>query len=121
MNIETIYKTIDVIIASQKKARKNNDYNTLLLNAEALLEYCPELINFCIDQESEYRKFEAKIVDEKDELGKRNSGAYCETKAKATDFYKEWQRSKQFIELLYEMVNMSKKLAGSVDSEFKSS
>lgn len=121
MEIENVYKTIEVIIKAQKKARKDNDYNTLLLNAEALLEYCPELINYSIDQESEYRKFEAKLTDEKDELGKRNSGAYCETKAKATDYYKEWQRSKQFLELLYEMVNMSKKLAGSIDKEFNAS
>lgn len=118
--IEEVFKTLDVIVASQKKARQSNDYNTLLLNAEALLEYCPKLIEYAVDQESEYRKFEAKLADSKDENGKRNTSAYCETQAKAQDSYKEWQRAKQFIELLYEMVNMAKKLAGSVDKELNS-
>lgn len=117
MEITKIYSIIDVIIEAQKKARQNNDYNTILLNAEALLEYLPRMIDHCVDQEAEYRKFEAKMSDEKDENGKRFSGAYCETKAKATDYYKEWQRSKQFIELMYELCNMAKKLAGSIDSE----
>lgn len=117
MNIEDIYKTIDVIVTNQQKARKNNDYLTLLLNAEALLERIPTIINYSVEQESEYRKFEAKIADEKDENGKRNSGAYAETKAKATDYYKDWQKSKLFMDMIYEMINLSKKLAGSVDKE----
>lgn len=119
--IEDTYKVIDTIIESQKKARKNNDYNTIALNAEALLEYLPSLINYSVNQEKEYRKEEARLANEKDENGKRNSGAYCETQAKATDFYTEWQRSKQFIELIYELVQMSKKLMGSVDKELSAS
>lgn len=121
MKIEDVYKTIDVIITAQKKARQNNDYNTILLNAEALLEYLPGLINYSVTQEKEYRKEEARLANENDQNGKKNSGAYCETQAKATDFYTEWQRSKQFIELVYELVNMSKKLAGSVDKEYNAS
>lgn len=119
--IDLIYKTIDVIITAQKKARQENDYLTLMVNAEALLEYIPELIRYSVDQEAGYRKFEAQLANEKDEQGKRNSGAYCETQAKATTFYSEWQKAKQFIELMYEMVNMAKKLAGSVDKELNAS
>lgn len=119
--IDEVYLTIDAIIAAQKKARKENDFLTLLVNSEALLEYLPSLINYSVNQESEYRKFEAKLIDEKDENGKRFSGAYCETKSKATDYYRDWQRAKLFIELIYEMVMMGKKLAGSVDKELNAS
>lgn len=115
--IEQIYKTIDQIVQTQKKARRENDYLTLMLNAEALLEYLPELISYSVEQEGEYRKFEAKLANEKDEQSKRNSSAYCDTQAKATPFYVEWQKARQFIELMYEMVNMAKKLATSVDKE----
>ena len=118
--METLYKIIDRIIAEQKKARQNNDYLTLMVNAEALLEYIPELIKYSVDMESMYRKFEAKLANEKDENNKRLPSSYCETQAKALDSYADWQRAKQFIDLMYEMVNMSKKLAGSVNSEFNS-
>jgi hypothetical protein len=57
------------------------------------------------------------MIDERDDTGKRYTSSYAETKSKATDFYAEWQKAKQFIELMYEMVNMAKKLAGSVDKE----
>lgn len=118
--MDDLYKTIDSIVEAQKKARRNNDYLGLMTNAEALLEYLPSLINHSVNQESEYRKFEAKLSDGRDDTGKRYTGAYCETQAKATDFYKEWQRAKLFIDLLFEFVNMAKKLAGSVNKEFNS-
>jgi hypothetical protein len=117
--ILNIYNTIDAIVKAQKKARQNNDYLSLMTNAEALLEYIPELIRYSVDQEASYRKFEAQMANEVDAFGKRNSGAYCETQAKATEFYKEWQQAKQFIELMYEMVQMAKKLATSVDKELQ--
>lgn len=112
--MEDIYKTIDTIVLAQKKARRENNYLGLMVNAEALLEYLPGLINHSVDQESEYRKFEAGMIEERDDTGKRYTSAFCETKAKATEYYKNWQKAKQFIELLYEMVNLSKKLAGTV-------
>ena len=56
MNIQEVFKTIDVIIASFKQARHNKDYLTLMTNGLALLEYLPGLINYSIEQESEYRK-----------------------------------------------------------------
>lgn len=116
--IEQIYKTIDKIIASQKRARTDHNYLKMIENAEALLEYMPTLINYSVDQEAEYRKYEMGMTTiEKD--GKAPTSSYCETHAKATDFYKEWQRSKQFIELLYEMVQMSKKLMTNDTKEFK--
>jgi len=116
--MEQIYKTIDLILQHQKKARQSNDYLTLMVNAEALLEFMSKLINYSVEQESEYRKFEAGLIDEKDGE-KKLTGAYCETKAKATSFYKEWIKAKLFIKLIYEMVNLSKKLAGSVDKELQ--
>jgi len=119
--MENIYSTIDIIVKAQKKARQNNDYLTLMINAEALLEFVPALINYSVDQEIEYRKFEARYTNEIDKQGKRNSGAYAETQAKATDFYKDWTKAKLFIDLIYEMVNLSKKLAGSVDRELSAS
>jgi len=118
MKIEEVYKTIDVIIASFKKARHNKDYLTLMSNGLALLEYLPSLINYSVEQEGEYRKFEAGMIDERDDTGKRYTSSYSETKAKATDFYKEWQRAKSFIELTYELVQISKKLANSVNNQF---
>lgn len=121
MEISQIYKVIDVIIKSLKEKRKNKDFLGLLLDAEALLEYLPGLINHSVEQEAEYRKFEARLSDEVEENGKRKSSAYCDTMAKASDFYREWQRAKQFIDLTYELVNISKKLASSVSSEFNSS
>lgn len=119
--MEQFYKTIDIIVKAQQKARQNNDYLTLMVNAEALLERIPELINYSVDQEAIYRKYEAKVLDEKDENGKNRTSSYAETQAKATEAYKEWQRAKNFIEFMYEMVNLSKKLAGSVDKELQAS
>lgn len=116
-NIEEIYQTIDRIVEAQKKARLTNDYLTLLVNAEALLERIPQLIIYSTEEEHSYRKFEARLADTVVD-GKRNSSAFAETQAKAQDFYKNWQRSKLFMELIMEYVNLSKKLASSVNQEF---
>jgi|ERR1035437_358895 hypothetical protein len=115
--MQEIYNTIDLIIQAQKKARRANDYLTLMTNAEALLEFIPKLITYSINQEGEYRKYEAKLSLELTD-NKRNSNSFCETQSKATLFYAEWQKSKLFIEFIYEMIQMSKKLAGGVSREF---
>ncbi len=117
--MEETYKTINIIVEAQKKARRNNDFLTLMTNGEALLEFIPQLIDYSITKESEYRKYEAGLANEMDGL-KRNSGSYCETQAKATDYYSEWQKTKMTIDWIYEMVNLSKKLATSVDRELNS-
>lgn len=83
-----------------------------------MLEYTPTLIDYSVEQEANYRKHEAKMLDTVTE-GKRLTSAYCEAQAKATDSYKEWQKTKQFIELMYEMVNVAKKLANNLDSELR--
>ena len=119
--MEQIYSLIDIIVKAQKKARQENDYITLMTNAEALLEQIPALINYATDMESEYRKFEAGLIDEKDENGKQRTSSYCETKAKAVNYYKEWTRAKLMLEFIYDMVALSKKLASSVDNEFNAS
>lgn len=124
MEIQETYKVIDKIIKSFKKDRHEHNYLGLMESALALLEYTPTLINYSVEQEAEYRKFEARLADTtiQDDKGiKRNSSAYCETQSKATPFYKEWQRTKNFIELVYELVNIAKKLANSVDSDYISS
>ncbi len=115
--IEETYKVIDRIILSLKKHRQANNYLGLATDAMALLEYIPSLIQHSVNQEAEYRKFEAKLSNES--IGdKKNSSAYCETQAKATVFYTEWSRAKLFIDLMYEMVQMSKILARGVNNEF---
>lgn len=116
----TVYETVDIITKKFRADRKSNNYLGLVEDGLALLEEIPKLIEISITQEAEYRKYEAKLSDERDENGKRFSGAYCETQSKATEFYKEWQKAKQFQELVYNMVNMAKILAKSVDNEFKS-
>jgi hypothetical protein len=118
--MDEIYRTINIIITAQKKARRDNNFLALMSNAGALLEYLPDLICYSVDQESEYRKYEAKLSDGRDDTGKRYTNSYCETQAKATDYYKEWQKSKLMIDLLYELTNMAKKLSGSINNEFNS-
>ena len=120
-SIEQTYSTIDIIIKAQKKARNDHNYLLLMENGQALLEYIPNLISYMVEQEAEYRKFEAKLIDERDDTSKRYTSSYCETKSKATDFYKEWQKAKNFLELIYELVNMSKALGKGLNSEFNAS
>lgn len=116
MIIEDTFKIIDSIIKAQKKARQSNDFLAIVLNSEALLEYLPVLINYSVDKEGEYRKFEANLTNE-ERNGKMLTSSYCETNAKAQDSYREWQRAKNFIELIYQLVMMGKVLAKSVNSE----
>lgn len=115
--MEETYKTVDLIVSALKKHRKNNDYLNLVITAEALLEYIPMFIEHSVNKEHEYRKYEAELANKTDEKGKPLTGSYCETQAKATNEYKEWQRSKLTIDWVYEVVNMAKKLASSVDKE----
>ena len=115
----TVYETIEIITSKFRKDRKINNYLGLLEDGLALLEEVPKLIDISITQESEYRKFEALLADEKDENGKRFSNSYCETKSKATDFHRDWQKAKQITELAYELAQMSKMLARSVDRDIK--
>lgn len=110
-----IYKTFEAIRQSNLKARKNNDYYTLLINAQALLDYVPQLIEIMVNEEHEYRKLEAKLSIEKDELGKKNTSAWCEVQAKATDNYREYTKAKATLDWVYDSVNLSKKLAVDTD------
>ena len=114
MTIEEIYKSIDTVVLRFRKHRKEDDYLSLATDGITLLEFMPSLIDYSVLQEANYRKFEAGLIDELDGEKKRTS-SYCETKAKATSFYQEWQKAKLMCELVYEMVNMSKVLARSVD------
>lgn len=115
--MEEIYKTIDLIIEYQKKARRENNFVRLVINAEALLELIPRLIDHSVTQEGLYRKFEATMSNERDDTGKRYTSSYSETQAKATDMYTEWRKADKFIELMYEMVNLSKKLVSTVEKD----
>ncbi len=113
------YDIIDIIIKKFRQDRKNNNYFELLNDGLAILEEIPKLIDISVREEGLYRKFEASLLDERNEDGKRNTSAFCETKAKATEHYEAWQRAKQYTELAYELAIMSKRLAGSVDKELK--
>lgn len=106
-----LYKTFELIRQANLKARKMNDYYTLLINAQALLDYAPDLIKIMVDNEHEYRKTEATLANTKDENGKYYSNSYCETQAKSGENYKEYIRAKATLDWLYESVNLSKKLA----------
>lgn len=119
--MEEIYQTVDLIMLSQKKARARHDYITLMENGLALLERMPKLIEYSTEKEHEYRVFEARLTDERDDTGKKLTGSYCETQAKATEAYKEWRKAEKFMDLMYEQVQISKKLAGSVDKELSAS
>ena len=111
------YKIINTILEDSRRARQRGDWFKLVSNAEAILEYLTPIIDYEVEQESQYRKFEAQLSTEKDENGKRYTGAYCETQAKATDFYKEYRRALLMREHMYEVVQTCKKLAGSIDKE----
>ena len=112
--MEEIYKAIRLIIATSKRAREEKNFVKLIINAEELLEYIPSLINYSVDQEHAYRVIESELTEKFDGNNKRNTSTYCETKAKATESYQEWRRADKFIDFMYEMINVSKKLAGTV-------
>lgn len=109
-----IYKTLEAIKNSNKKARQDNNYYQLLLNSQALLDYLPDLIDYNVEQEHLYRKFEAE------QLSVENmTSAKADTLAKATEFYKEFIRSKNYKEWIYEAINVAKKLAIDTDKNLK--
>jgi len=116
-NMEELYKTFETIRLANLKARHNNDYYKLLINGQALLDYAPQLIEVLVDNEHKYRSYEAKLALERDENGKLYSNSYCETQAKASEFYKEYKRAEKTLDWLYSSVNMSKKLALNVLEE----
>ena len=114
------YSIIKTVLDDSRRDRKEGDWFKLITNSEALLEYLTPIIDYEVEQESLYRKLEAKLSTEKDENGKRNTGQWCETQAKASDFYKEYRRAMLVRDQLYEIIQVSKKLAGSLDQEIKS-
>lgn len=115
--MEETYKTIELIVKHQKKSRQDKKWIKLLVDAEALLEHIPTLINHSVDKESAYRKFEATMSDQVDSAGKRYTSSYCDTQAKATDMYAEWRKADKFIEWMYEAVNLSKKLGDTIGKD----
>ena len=112
--MDKIYQSVRLIIAQSKKAREEKNFVKLIINAEELLEYIPALINNSVDQEHLYRVFESELSEKTDSNGKKYTSSYCETKAKASEAYTEWRRAEKFIDFMYEMINVSKKLAGTV-------
>lgn len=115
-----MFEVIEKIIADTKSKRIKNDYYGIILNAEAVLEYLPAILNYEVEQEHQYRTYEAKLALERDESGKTRTGAYCETQAKATPFYAEYRKAQLFRELMYEVINISKKLSSGINKEFNS-
>lgn len=113
-----MFDAIDKILADTKEARQHKQYDRIILNAQAVLDYLPAIIRYEVEQEAQYRQFEAKLALERDLNGKLNTGGFCETQAKATPFYTEYRKSQLFRELMYEVVQMSKKMARSHEQEF---
>lgn len=118
--MENLYKVFEAIRKSNLEARKMNNYDKLLENAQALSDYIPEMIEILVTQENLYRKYEASLANTKDENGKYYSNSYCETQAKATENYKEFKKAELTLDWAYATINISKKLAASVGSEYNS-
>jgi len=114
MKIEELQKVINVIFITIKADRQKNNINGLLNNGIACLEYSYQLIDIMVNFESEYRKFEADLID------KGFTSAKAETQAKATDHYKNWTKCKYMYDTLLEMNLTCKKLASSTEKEFNS-
>lgn len=118
-NVELTYKAIDAIVRSNKEARDAGNYIGLVLNGQMCLNHVWTLVSHGIEQESLYRKFEARRLNELLASGERGKNGIAEVEAKATDYYREWQKATQTVNLLYEMTNLAKKLAGDVDKNLK--
>jgi len=110
-----IYKTFEMIRKSNLEARKNNLYDKLLENAQALSDYIPQLIEILVTEENKYRKIEAEALNEE-----KMTSARAETVAKSSENYKEYIRAKLTLDWCYETINISKKLATSVGNEYNS-
>jgi len=113
-----MFDSLSLILADTKKARQLKQYNRIIDNAQAVLDYLPDIIAYEVEQEQQYRQFEAKLLDEREESGKLRTSSYCETKAKATDFYANYRKAQLFRELSYEVVQISKKIARSNEQEY---
>ena len=109
---------VELIIQKQAQARKNDDEYTMLQNGAELLEYVYPLINLSAKNQSVYRKVEADLQDEWVD-GKQRSAAYAEAHAKATKEFIEYERIEDLIEWIYQMSNMSKRMAGDVNNRMK--
>lgn len=115
-----IYETFELIRKSNFDARRRNDYDKLLENAQAISDYIPEIIDILVTQENLYRKYESDILDVDEVNGRKITSAVAETKSKATDYYKEFKRAELTLDWAYATINISKKIASSVTNEFKS-
>lgn len=119
MNIKEIGNIIDLIMEDNRLARANNNYIKLIENGFACLEYINKIINIMIDAEKGYRKYEAQLLLELKEAGNKGKNGEAETRAKATDFYSDYRHCDLLLNLCYEMVNVAKKLADSLNDELR--
>lgn len=117
--MENLYKVFEAIRKSNLEARKMNNYDKLLENAQALSDYIPDMIEILVTQENLYRKYEADILQLEDkDAGRKITSSYAETQAKATDYYKEYRKAELTLDWAYATINISKKLATSVGNEY---
>ena len=119
MKLEELSKTIDAVFESNKEARSRNDFIKLLENGFECLGFVNRLTNIAIDNEREYRKFEAITLLELKQQGNKGKNGEAETRAKATDHYINMIHEHKLIELCHEMNNNAKKLADSLNNELK--
>lgn len=116
-SVNEVHKVIQAIMASNKEARKRNDYIKLIENGFAVLEYVSTLIEIKIDSEGKYRQLEASELDRLMDTKGRNGIA--ETNAKASQPYQDLLHATDLIELCYNMINIAKLLARGIDKELQ--
>lgn len=114
--MQNLYKVFEAIRKSNLEARKMNNYDKLLENAQALSDYIPDMIDILVTQENLYRKYEANLLT--DITQEKMTSSKAEAMAKATDYYKEFKKAELTLDWSYATINISKKLASSVGNEY---
>ena len=91
-----------------------NDVHTVFTNAETIIS-CMAYLNDAVH--SLEQRYNQEIISIKDELD--TSKAEAEARAKTTDSYKEWRKLKYALDLAEQQLQLLKKFASSLESEFK--
>lgn len=118
IDINEIYSKINGIVEKNKECREQSNFLGLLENCEECLELIYPLINYCQQQECEYRAIIASKVGQIDERNRKLiTYSQAEIIAKATPFYSTWKRSQMVIDYLYEVIKVAKKFASEIDRD----
>lgn len=121
METKSRFDIIDTIIKDTKQKHERHDEIGIISNAFVLLSHMSDLIKYEVDNEAIYRKKEAELLSSFDNTGKARTSSWAETNARASDEYKNYQKAMKFRDLLYEVVQLSKKVATATSKEFNAS